>query len=74
LLAGLEMRRLKLTLIGRWISQRAAAEIFLSQAGPRFDFELLKLSITFCSTSSGRLSKQKGDPVLGRPRLACFCG
>ncbi len=36
LLAGLEMRRLKLTLIGRWISQRAAAEIFLSQAGPRF--------------------------------------
>jgi len=38
LLAGLEMRRLKLTLIRRWISQHAAAEIFLSQAGPRFRF------------------------------------
>src|SRR5439155_11958168 len=41
------------------ISQRAASEIFLSQAGPQFDFELLKLSITFCLTLSGRPFNKK---------------
>jgi hypothetical protein len=50
--------------------QRTRARVFLSQAGPRFDLELLELSIT--PLSNVVLTKQKGDP-LGRPRLT-LCG
>jgi hypothetical protein len=42
-----------------------AQRVFLSQAGPRFDSEHFKLSITFGS-------RNKKDDPLGRPRLARY--
>ena len=42
-----EMRRLKHTLIASAFPARIAPRVFLSQAGPRFDLALFKLSITF---------------------------
>lgn len=45
------------------ISATRLRRTFLSQAEPRFDLELFKLSITFSSTLTGHLSQQKGDPL-----------
>jgi hypothetical protein len=59
----LEKRTLKLTLIRPMHFQRAAAEIFLSQAGPRFDSELFQAEHHLLFDILGRLSDEKGDPV-----------
>jgi hypothetical protein len=54
--------------------QHTAAEIFLSQAGPRFDLELFQAEHHLLFDVVWPPSNKKGDPLLGRPRLACFCG
>jgi hypothetical protein len=69
---GEEIRRRKQTLTRAWHSS-ATPRVFLSQAGPRFDLGLLKLSITLSvPTRDGRLPVRKRRPV-GRPRLASLC-
>src|SRR5213076_1629017 len=52
--------------------QRAAPRIFLSQAGPRFDLELVQAEHhLWFRRWSAAFGHEKGDPV-GRPRLACY--
>jgi hypothetical protein len=49
------------------------AEVFLSQAGPRFDLALVKLSITFdYDVVAGRLRTRKRRPV-GSPSSGLLC-
>jgi hypothetical protein len=52
----------------------AAAEIFLSQAGPRFDLELLKLSITFCLDLVWSPFQRKKATRFGSPSSGSLCG
>ena len=56
----LENRRLKQTLIASVYFQRAALRVFLSQAGPRFDLELVQAEHhLLVPTLAGRLLTQK---------------
>jgi hypothetical protein len=50
-------------------SARGCRDLSLSGGASISIQNCFKLSITFCSTSSGRLSNEKGDPFSGRPRL-----
>jgi hypothetical protein len=70
----MEIRRLKLTFIRHRISSTRLQRIFLSQAGPRFDLELFQAEHHLLFDVVWPPSNKKGDPLLGRPRLACFCG
>ena len=52
--------------------QRTTLRVFLSQAGPRFDLELVQAEHhLWFRRWSGAFGHEKGDPV-GRPRLACY--
>jgi hypothetical protein len=69
-----EKGKLKRTLIASAYFQRTTLRVFLSQAGPRFDLELLQVEhhlwfrlwlIAF--------TNKKGDPV-GSPSSGLLCG
>jgi hypothetical protein len=70
--AVLEKRRQKHTLNASVCCKHAAPRVFLSQAGPRFDLDLFKLSITFVLALTETLRRRKKATRLGRPRLACY--
>ena len=71
--AVLENRRLKHTLIASVHFQRTALRVFLSQAGPRFDLELVQAEHhLLVPTLAGRLLTQKRRPV-GSPSSGSLC-
>ena len=64
--------RQKQTIIRRVHFLRATPRVFLSQAGPRFDLDLVQAGhhLLVCCRR-GALTNKKATP-LGRPRLACY--
>jgi hypothetical protein len=60
--AALEERRQKHTLNASVYCKHAAPRVFLSQAGPRFDLDLFKLSITFVLSLTETLRRRKRRP------------
>jgi hypothetical protein len=59
---ALEKRRQKHTLNASVYCKNAAPGVFLSQAGPRFDLDLFKLSITFVLALTETLRTRKRRP------------
>src|SRR6266508_3291379 len=70
----LENRRLKRRLIASVYFQRAALRVFLSQAGPRFDLELVQAEHHLL-VRRGLIAfgHKKSDPV-GSPSSGLLCG
>lgn len=69
---GWKIHRQKHTLIASVNFQRTALRVFLSQAGPRFDLELVQAEHHLWFRRCLIALKTKKATRLGRPRLACY--